>query len=842
MSTDWRFVSTLVVRRTSFPFELLEELSFSESVAQMDCLLAAEQEAEKAKRNLLGRYFVEAVKSAHEAGDTTALKLLSKYRQRVAKGRIDRSHVEAVQRHWPGTAFAEHFAALAYWNEQAQRQYEAGQALFTQELAHKRRRLQELVRRPDIAEAVFLSNPDVYEHAYQHFVAHHEFTQRPARLKMLERRFMLYLQRFIAKNDTASFFGPMNYARIDQNQEEPLRLEIEPGLYSKRAVFYSFWMVNVLAEVISREPSIQPYIAPSLHPLCKLTDTGIEFLPEESSHRLPTALRQLVVHVNGQRIAGELAALQGTTVTQLLQQLQPLIRAGLLLFRIEIPSTTFDPFAALQQAIWRLPTNCAGRTRWLKELERFASWMHLFRDADLPERVRLTKQMEQAFTALTGLPPRRFPGQAYADRTLYYEECAGTMRDFVFGKPFFTDLSSRLKPLMDFSVAHGELLREHYQLLGKRIFAVAGQGRTEIPYARFIHFARLCQETGTLDQSDPAYESFRREFTALVQAKQRGNSACLTAADLQSFQRFVKGQAVHISPDLMFAAPDQEAFKRGDYQIVLGEIHQFIAMWGSQLLFDPERERVEQEVEALLATLPPYTHLATILNTRQHKGLLHESFPGKLIQFLGQPSERARQVLALSDLVIRLHNDELELVHRPTGESLTVYNSGEEQLHLWCFAPPRVAPIVVNLGSYTPRIEIDGVVYQRACWRLQAGDLLQSTDPVSDYDLWLTLRRAWQRYELPRRAFVRFPGEKKPYFLDSDNFFLLEILHQEMQKYETLSFTEMLPGPQDLWLRDDDGSYCLEVRGTAFRAPYEDENIACSDAVAQESVSEKVQV
>ena len=46
-----------------------------------------------------------------------------------------------------------------------------------------------------------------------------------------------------------------------------------------------------------------------------------------------------------------------------------------------------------------------------------------------------------------------------------------------------------------------------------------------------------------------------------------------------------------------------------------------------------------------------------------------------------------------------------------------------------------------------------------------------------------------------------------------------QVCREVSRAHPKVSFSEMLPGPEELWLKDDAGSYCIEVRGTAFRSP-----------------------
>jgi len=63
--------------------------------------------------------------------------------------------------------------------------------------------------RPEMREAVFLSNPDVYHNMLVPYLA--EARPLSSRWRRVRRQLYTYLLRFCAKNETVSFFGPMAY-------------------------------------------------------------------------------------------------------------------------------------------------------------------------------------------------------------------------------------------------------------------------------------------------------------------------------------------------------------------------------------------------------------------------------------------------------------------------------------------------------------------------------------------------------------------------------------------------------------------------------------------------------
>lgn len=56
-----------------------------------------------------------------------------------------------------------------------------------------------------------------------------------------------YLQRFCARNETASFFGPLNYGRLDPDRPRDLEVRRSPRQLRRRETFLAHWAVEQLA-------------------------------------------------------------------------------------------------------------------------------------------------------------------------------------------------------------------------------------------------------------------------------------------------------------------------------------------------------------------------------------------------------------------------------------------------------------------------------------------------------------------------------------------------------------------------------------------------------------------
>src|SRR5581483_3567076 len=132
---------------------------------------------------------------------------------------------------------------------------------------------------------------------------------------------------------------------------------------------------------------------------------------------------------------------------------------------------------------------------------------------------------------------------------------------------------------------------------------------------------------------------------------------------------------------------------------------------------------------------------------------------------------------------------------------------------------PLVRAIAVRLGEHTPRIEIGGAVYQRERWDLATALLPSCSGQHASFDLLLAFARFRQSFALPERVFVHTPAEPKPIYIDFQDIFALELLIHLASQSEVITFVEMFPAPHDLWLRDEQGHYCSELRLLLSREP-----------------------
>jgi hypothetical protein len=228
---------------------------------------------------------------------------------------------------------------------------------------------------------------------------------------------------------------------------------------------------------------------------------------------------------------------------------------------------------------------------------------------------------------------------------------------------------------------------------------------------------------------------------------------------------------------------------------------------------------------AVLAEIT-FNHEARTANAGLRPALFpHEiELPGDLV------STNAERI-PLTDLSIRYDSRSERLVLRSVSrdvEVIPVLSSGvspsgivSELIHIgrqgWQtvgYLPGFHAPHV----NRWPRIVCGNVVLFRARWTIAGTRLPTLTRggvPLGDAEFFLELARWQSRNGLPQRVFVHTQAEPKPFYVDLTSPVLADLLRRAVAKAMSegdavLHVTEMLPGPEELWVRDERGSYATE--------------------------------
>ncbi|GEM_PF-1862757 len=813
MNKHWQLLPTFAIRMTGFPIEKLTSLRLTQVTQKLSALMSCEAELTDIRQRLLEKEFPDAVGYIHQdEAYHSLLPLLSSWRHTVGhrvalKGRIDLpDHFCTIQSY------------LNRWNEllsQREALLTRLQAAWESEFARCRLALRQTASLPDIQEAIFLSNPDVY-FSLQRYLAADPRLYTSA-MRKFERRLISYIQRFCAKNETNSFFGPINYGELNPDQRKEIQITQSLPTLRERKAFPCQWMIETLARAIASERSIQPYLKPRRGTLCFIQDnqrlvfpaTGQTILlePEESV---------LFSHADGKRTVADLAALLNEDWATTWQRLKRLEALKAIVLQILIPGNLSDPLAYLQNWLLNLPSSSQTYNRWHFTLGALQKLVDTFGNADLPQRIETLKQIERIFSAACGELPQRTKGAMYVDRTFLFEECLGNVEQCTIGGTLVHKLINDLQPILDIWYAYGQVQLQRDQHIAyqiwKRLYASGGGSRTGVPFLAYLQAAHRCQFQDSSLHSD-RLDAFLCEIRNLVRSRSDGHVACLQSADFPSLPfPATQDHRAYTSFDIMIAASSRSSLQAGDYQIVIGESHSqpllhvfptayFMSASAKSLL-----NRALHESIAATNVEPVAAQMMVIRKNKIFSDILSDA------QIELRPFYPDTRAIPLASIRIREVEGTLQLWAEDRYLRLyTPLKRWEGNFDpLAPFAFPYVQSPPIYIDDHTPRIEINGIICQRERWSLSVDCLKQAK--TRGFDLFLNAWRWKERHGLPLEVFVQVPGEPKPIYIDFSNYFLVELLCHFAEQCEHLVFTEMLPHSCQLWLDEGKGHHSCEFR------------------------------
>ncbi|MDT0343613.1 lantibiotic dehydratase [Streptomyces litchfieldiae] len=795
----WRLVPRLLLRRAGFGFDLLEPVADARVLDRAAAYRAASHQYERARDELLHRQLPSAVAEARAAGDRKRLQELSALRSAAGRRRPVTvtagvaGHAElgaavaACARAWEGRAASAEALADAVLEEQAGR---AG-------------RLRGLLD-SQVLDAMLQLAPSFFDRATRWAADQRDGTG--ARERAMMRRLHLYLQRFAAKNETTSFFGPLVHGLVDP-ERSGVRLGADtPGGVLRTRAFLSFWAVDALARRLADDRRVGPRVPVTWVAATRLED-GVLTLPAGRRVRLTPPLARLAARVNGSASAADLCEALGQSEGETDEQLAVLERLGAVRRWPEPSSTCVEPLEELLAFADRHATG----TDWPARLRDLRSHVERYGAATGPVRRRAAlAELEREFTDLADAPARRSGGRMYADRMTAYIDCEGDLGPVRLGGREAEWIARELSPVLDFDARYGEELHRAYQALAASVLDASGAGRMR--YDTFVRRVGEAASTGGLAPYTSGAEKLRRELSELVRARLRGNEATLTPEELRELG----------TPDERprFASPDVLLRQTSEgLTLVLGEVHPYVFAWGSQGLFCADPDGLLRDFEADLSPWGGRAAMATVLRRRAHKGLVTTAFPGRFVEVTARAGVGDDRRVAITDLWVERAADG-RIVLRDRGGELVLYAGENDHPHLAAFAPPPTVRMpVVRFGDRAPRITVGKLIAQRARWWLPVTEIVRRGCTPSAADSFVRVQELRAVLGLPRWVYAHIGSEPKPICVDLDAPLAVEVLLSLAASAgeEPVTLVEMLPEPGALWLRKQNRPTTSELRLALIR-------------------------
>ncbi|WP_410534802.1 lantibiotic dehydratase [Streptomyces sp. KL2] len=683
--------------------------------------------------------------------------------------------------------------------------------------------LQDIARTPAFREAVAWQNRPVLDSGLKPFL---NWTPTAAgRTSMPRQREELvahYWQRFCVKNDTIGFFGPVGWGRWDP-RTDGVEVDAGRGLVADSEVYWAGWAVDALAATIGADPALREWTAPRRVPFVRLDGARVT-VPGRPPQTVGEATAAVLARCDGVRTAREIAAaLPRTDVPAVLEDL---VARRWAVWRLEVPAGT-HPEHSLRAWLERVGDTRARR-RGLDALEALERRRARVRDARGADAlVTALTELEEEFTALTETAAVREKSAGTAPcRALVYSDCrrAATAR---LG-PAVRDALAPLEPLLTSAGWLTARLAEAVMDRAKEVYrGLAARGPVDL--AAFW-FACMPVLHGDARTAAPGLQrDFQDRWEGILAPPPGARRVRLPLEDVAGPVRERFGgpgggwtAARYISPDIMIAAEGAEAVARGDFELVLGELHLAANTLGASLFVHQHPD--PGELTALtdrdhpgprLMPLLPKEHRSRLSARIRHALVRPRDHQVALLDFTADPA-RPRTVNS-ADVMVREREDGELAVVLPDGAEFAAVDVFSHVLTTLAMDLFQVLPE----AAHSPRITVDRLVVARETWRIPAG----STDFAAEKDEARRFVRARQWREetgLPRFVFVASPAEPRPFYVDFDSPVYVTVLAKALRRLARrdpdgqVAVTEMLPTPEQTWLTDDEGrSYTSELRFVA---------------------------
>ncbi|MFL6139715.1 MAG: lantibiotic dehydratase [Frankiaceae bacterium] len=688
----------------------------------------------------------------------------------------------------------------------------------------------EIAADPLLREAITWQNPEVLV-ALDRLVAAGPSGPRNVRRRDRENALAGYWQRYVAKAETIGFFGPVCWGTVEPGADG---LDARPGpaLVRHRRVFLEHWALDALGDRLAADPEIRRWFAPVLPPHHAIDGQQV-LRPAQPPVPVPPLDAEVLRRCDGRRPA--VAVVEELVRDGRVRRpddgylvLANLVERGLLRWDADLPQG-LGAELVLRRRLAAIG-DPAVRERALAALDRLsAARERVAAAAGEPYRLAAALAgLDAEFTGLTGLPPRRRPGQAYAGRALCHEEAARDL-DFVLGAGLLDALAPALAlPLQAARWLTGALVDAHEEAL-RELHADLASERADEP-VRLGELWILAQ--GAFFGSGPrpldrvAAELAERwaRVLRLADAPAGASRLTFTAAELAprvaaEFPATHPGWSagrIH-SPDLQLGAESAAALRRGELVAVLGELHCGWPTFDAAILTEWHPD-VEELRRALAADLGPH-RLRPLYPPDYPRtgGRLAHSLAGPTDQqlaFADAPGADRDRLLPAVAAVVREVDGAL-VVDAPDGRRRPLVEAFSALLAMHAAEAFKV----LTDRPHAPRITVDRLVLARETWRLPvaASGLVEPADGVERY---LAVRRWRAALGLPERVFVRLATETKPTYVDlTSPAYVTRLCRMARAAQRTggdgvpMVVTELLPDLGQAWLPDAGGRrYVSELR------------------------------
>ena len=691
-----------------------------------------------------------------------------------------------------------------------------------------RERLQELVARPEIAEAIFLASPDLAASIEQWLRDPDSKKGRRTELGLVR-----YLVRSASRPTPFGLFAGCTAGRIGSRTSLSLASRSAYRRHSRLDMDYLF----ALCEQLVRDPRVR---------------AELQFRPNSSLYEAAGRLRFAESRVQGRLRSYHLVAVDAFDALRdtlaRAEEGATLDALSAALVDEEITREEADAFlqdlVENQLLVADLALPVTGEESLLPQLAPFpavhAVLSHAERALASIDAAGVGASTDQYRAIAQTLEPLGVPVEL---SRLFQVDLTKPASDLILGEPVVEEILRGVDILHRFSRSRFERSLDEF----RSAFSERYGPDREVPLLDaldeesgigFERSGSAGAEASPLLAGLPfASRRGRRQLgwgnteAALLQILTRGlmdgaMEVALTAEDMKLLEnpdRPPIPDAFHAMATLAAASPD--AIGRGDYRLLL---HSAMGPSGARMLGrfchadDAIREGVARHVAAEEALRPEavFAEIVHLPAGRIGNILARPVLRDHEIAFLGRPGVPREKQIALDDLVVTVSGDRIQLrsrtldrevvprlstAHNTMNESLGVYRflaAMQRAIGMqWDWGPLEVAP-------FLPRIVSGRIVLSRARWRLAAPEFrpIAEASGAARYELAQQFRAT---HRMPR--YVLLTDGDNELLVDFDNALMLDAVFDVLRKREEIVLTELYPEPAELCASGPEGRFFHEL-------------------------------
>jgi hypothetical protein len=649
-----------------------------------------------------------------------------------------------------------------------------------------------------------------------------------------------YLQRYCLKNDTIGFFGPVGWASAAPGTAG---LVVVPGeqLLARRTTYFEVWAIDKVAAAIARQGRAAGWLRPR-RTRSVFLDGNVLHRPHRKPVTLTDTELQILHACDGKRTISDLLEAVGTPDARGL--LTRLAELGALRLDLEGPVDAW-PERLLRDKL-ELIADPAARAAALEPVDQMirARDAVAATDGDPEGLRRALASLAATFEQITDAASTRKAGETYAGRTLVYQDAVRDVR-VELGDAVIRALAAPLGLVLDSIRWLVNDITDRYRVFFADLLdrESARVGGAPVPLPRLLTKAAPFMSTqgggavGELAMASVA--ELQRRWQQVLgppssARRHQVSAAAISARVAECFpgRPVTWSAARQHSPDIMIAAPSPDAVERGDFLLVLGEIHVALNTLDGRLWVEqhPEPARL---IAAEQADRGPRRIVP--IEEKDHPNVTSRLSPPSAVLGPGQlywssavtdsldPPE-SDTVLPGAAMTVARRGDELVVRLMPDGKELDFFEViGDAMVVAVVDAFQPIAP-----AARRPRVTIDRFVLSREQWVFQVAD--SDWAFAKDEQERFYLARSWrQDHQLPERVFYRVPVERKPTAADFSSIVLVNLFAKHIRQTQAAghtqyTVTEMLPDLDQLWLTDRQGRrYSSELRIIAYDGMTEDQ-------------------